>query len=134
MVNVSGKLCGGAMIKTVVVAVVVHLVACVAALIHVGEFPWLEVVVALDHRSFVGEEETGRWWRPMLHRDGYGTDTGRNCMGCGTAKPVVVDAAEVAKMVAKFGRLVEVVVAVLDVGLGSELVAYRHWQTDAVYS
>ena len=55
-------------------------------------------------------------------------------MGGGTAKPVVVDAAEVAKMVAKFGRLVEVVVAVLDVGLGSELVAYRHWQTDAVYS
>nr|VDC94847.1 unnamed protein product [Brassica oleracea] len=32
------------------------------------------------------------------------------------------------------GRLVEVVVVVLDVGLGSELVAYRHWQTDAVYS
>lgn len=66
---------------------------------------------------------------PVLHRH-----SGRNCMGGGTAKPVVVDAAEVAKMVAKFGRLVEVVVAVLDVGLGSELVAYRHWQTDAVYS
>ncbi|KAL0677299.1 hypothetical protein Bca4012_005280 [Brassica carinata] len=47
---------------------------------------------------------------------------------------VVVDGAEVAKMVAKIGRLVEVVVVVLDVGLGSELVAYRHWQTDAVYS
>ena len=43
---------------------------------------------------------------------------------------VVIDAAEIAKIVAEFGRLVEVVVEVLDEDLGSEQVACRHWQTD----
>lgn len=41
-------------------AVVVHLAACAAAAIHVGAFPWLElvVVVALDRRNLVVDEET----------------------------------------------------------------------------
>ena len=41
-------------------AVVVHLAACVAGATHVGAFPWLEVVVVvLDRRNLVGDEETG---------------------------------------------------------------------------
>lgn len=113
----------------VVVAVVVHLAACVAGATHVGSFPWLEevVVVALDRQNLVGDEETGEVVAvACLEED----DT---AWAVEPLSRAVVDEAEIAKMVAEFGRLVEEVVAVLDEDPGSEQVACRHWQTDVVY-
>lgn len=109
------------------VVVVVHLAACVAAATRVGAFPWLEVVVevALDHRNLVGDDETGE-----VVAAAYLEEEGIACVVEPLSRVVVV-AAEMAKMVAEFGRLVEVVV-VVDGGLGSGQVACRHWQTNVV--
>ena len=111
-------------------AVVVHLAACVAGATHVGAFPWLEVVVvALDRRNLVGDEETGEVVAAAFLEE----DDTASAWAVEQLSRVVVDAAEIAKIVAEFGRLVEVVVEVLDEDLGSEQVACRHWQTDVQY-
>lgn len=97
-------------------AVVVHLAACVAGATHVGAFPWLEVVVvALDRRNLVGDEETGEVVAAAFLEE----DDTASAWAVEQLSRVVVDAAEVAKMVvAEFGRLVEVVAVVLDGVLG----------------
>jgi|APAra0007618407_1042631.scaffolds.fasta_scaffold08034_2 hypothetical protein len=90
----------------VVVVVVVHLAAaCVAvAILHVGAFPWLEVVAAAsDHRNLVGDLETEEVVAEAYPEvDGIAWVVGPCC--------VVV--AEMARMVAEFDILVEEVVVV----------------------
>lgn len=100
----------------VVVVVVVHLAAaCVAvAILHVGAFPWLEVVAAAsDHRNLVGDLGTEEVVaEAYLEAAGIAWAVGQS--------PVVV--AEMARMMAEFDILVEVVV-VVDGGQGSGQVA-----------
>lgn len=99
--------------------VVVHLAAaCVAAaILHVGAFPWLvEVAAASDHRNLVGGLDTEVVAAAYLEADGI-------AWAVGLSRVVVV--AEMARMVAEFDILVEVVV-VVDGRPGSGQVACRH--------